>query len=215
MVKQSSELKFPYTRLTLKQELELGKLKDEGTPEQRVKAKDSLAKNYIQMVYASARKFSYLNPEIPLEDFFSEGQSHLLQIIEAYDYKKGNKFSTFLNKALYNRYINLVKQTRKTNKNAFDYSLEILSNGALCVFPEENENTQDILSSVFQPLIKKLSPIEQAVLYSRFFCSETLKEAGKKIKKSKQGAANIEKRALERLRCFLSPNQIENLRNYL
>ncbi len=79
--------------LSSKEEKEIAKLLDDPDPEMRQYAQNQFVTSNLRLVTSIAKK--YLNYGIDLEDLIQEGIVGLMKAISKYDYRLGNKFSTY------------------------------------------------------------------------------------------------------------------------
>ena len=79
--------------LTKKEELELGRLIQEGLPEEQESAKSKLVQANLRLVVSIAKK--YIGQGVLFMDLVQEGSVGLMKAAEKYDYKKNFKFSTY------------------------------------------------------------------------------------------------------------------------
>ncbi|MGL5520037.1 MAG: RNA polymerase sigma factor [Metamycoplasmataceae bacterium] len=79
--------------LTAKEEIELAKKIESGTPRQQKKARDELINRNLRLVINNAKKFK--NRGLSFIDLISEGNSGIIKAVQKYDYRKGFKFSTY------------------------------------------------------------------------------------------------------------------------
>ncbi|MDR3329831.1 MAG: sigma-70 family RNA polymerase sigma factor [Mycoplasmataceae bacterium] len=79
--------------LTHTEEIELAKLLVDPDAENRNYARDKLVIANLRLVVKNVR--IYLNRGLDLDDLFQEGCMGLMKAIEKFDYKLGNKFSTY------------------------------------------------------------------------------------------------------------------------
>ena len=79
--------------LTSEDETKIAKLLDDPDPEMRQYAQNQFVTSNLRLVTSIAKK--YLNCGIDLEDLIQEGIVGLMKAISKYDYRLGNKFSTY------------------------------------------------------------------------------------------------------------------------
>ena len=79
--------------LTKSEEMELGRLIQEGSKDEREKAKEKLVQANLRLVVSIAKK--YIGQGVLFMDLVQEGSLGLIKAAEKYDYKKSFKFSTY------------------------------------------------------------------------------------------------------------------------
>ena len=79
--------------LSKKEEMELGKLIQEGGKKEREDAKNKLVQANLRLVVSIAKK--YIGQGVLFMDLVQEGSLGLIKAAEKYDYKKNFKFSTY------------------------------------------------------------------------------------------------------------------------
>ena len=79
--------------LSSEEETKIAKLLDDPDPEMRQYAQNQFVTSNLRLVTSIAKK--YLNYGIDLEDLIQEGIVGLMKAISKYDYRLGNKFSTY------------------------------------------------------------------------------------------------------------------------
>ena len=79
--------------LTAQEEIEIAKLLNDPDPETRQYAIDQLMTSNLRLVTSISKK--YLNRGLEIEDLIQEGSLGLMKAIQKFDYKLGNKFSTY------------------------------------------------------------------------------------------------------------------------
>ena len=75
------------------EEVELGRLIQDGTPQERSDAKNKLVQANLRLVVSIAKK--YIGQGVLFMDLVQEGSLGLIKAAEKYDYKKNFKFSTY------------------------------------------------------------------------------------------------------------------------
>ena len=79
--------------LTKREEIELGRMIQEGTEKEKEDAKDKLVQANLRLVVSIAKK--YIGQGVLFMDLVQEGSLGLIKAAEKYDYKKNFKFSTY------------------------------------------------------------------------------------------------------------------------
>ncbi|GHU32085.1 hypothetical protein FACS1894166_04740 [Bacilli bacterium] len=79
--------------LNKNEEIQLAKILEDPDPENRQYARDKLVIANLRLVVKNVR--IYLNRGLELDDLFQEGCTGLMKAIDKFDYKRGNKFSTY------------------------------------------------------------------------------------------------------------------------
>jgi RNA polymerase primary sigma factor len=79
--------------LTASQEVEIAKYLSSKDPDDRQYAINQLVTSNLRLVVSIAKKF--LSRGLDLEDLIQEGVVGLMKAISKFDYKLGNKFSTY------------------------------------------------------------------------------------------------------------------------
>lgn len=79
--------------LTKREEIELGKAIQEGTKEERERAREKLVQANLRLVVSIAKK--YIGQGVLFMDLVQEGSLGLIKAAEKYDYRKNFKFSTY------------------------------------------------------------------------------------------------------------------------
>ena len=79
--------------LTKKEEMELGRLIQEGSVQEQKLAKEKLVQANLRLVISIAKK--YIGQGVLFMDLVQEGSLGLIKAAEKYDYKKNFKFSTY------------------------------------------------------------------------------------------------------------------------
>jgi RNA polymerase primary sigma factor len=79
--------------LKAEEEVEIAKLLDDKDPDTRQYAINQLVTSNLRLVTSIAKRF--LNRGLDLEDLIQEGSIGLMKAISKFNYKLGNKFSTY------------------------------------------------------------------------------------------------------------------------
>lgn len=79
--------------LTKREEVELGRMIQEGSEEEKAKAKKRLVQANLRLVVSIAKK--YIGQGVLFMDLVQEGSLGLMKAAEKFDYKKNFKFSTY------------------------------------------------------------------------------------------------------------------------
>ena len=79
--------------LTKSEEMELGRLIQDGSPKESKEAKAKLVQANLRLVVSIAKK--YIGQGVLFMDLVQEGSLGLIKAAEKYDYRKNFKFSTY------------------------------------------------------------------------------------------------------------------------
>ena len=79
--------------LSRDEEYEVGKLCLEGTPEERVAARERMVQCNLRLVVSIARQYAWRG--VPMGDLIQEGNIGLMRAAEKFEYHRGFKFSTY------------------------------------------------------------------------------------------------------------------------
>jgi RNA polymerase primary sigma factor len=76
-------------RLSAAEELELARRMEHGD----ARARDRMIKANLLLVVSVAKRYSH--PDVPLADLIQEGSIGLIRAVDRFDYRRGNRFSTY------------------------------------------------------------------------------------------------------------------------
>lgn len=99
---------FKRIRLTREEEISLAKRIEKGSTE----AREEMIKSNLALVVSIAKKYTLTS--VPLEDLIQEGTIGLIKAVDAFDYRRGCKLSTFATwwiKQSITRYIDNISRT--------------------------------------------------------------------------------------------------------
>jgi len=79
--------------MTREEEYETGRLIMEGTPQEKVRARERMINCNLRLVVHIAKQYAYRG--VPLSDMIQEGNIGLMRAAEKFEYHRGFKFSTY------------------------------------------------------------------------------------------------------------------------
>ena len=151
--------------LSSKEELSLGQIIKEGTPEDSQKAKKALVQANLRLVISIAKK--YVGQGVLFLDLVQEGSMGLIRAAEKFDYKKAFKFSTYATwwirqtiiRAISNNSrairipVHMSDKIRKYKKAVLDLTFEL-----------NREPTEKEIASKMEITLKRLQGIKKALI---------------------------------------------------
>lgn len=202
-----------YPLLTKEEEIELAKKIAAGDKS----AKEKFFNSNRRLVADIAKK--YLGNGVEFPDLVQEGNIGLLRAIEKFDYKKGNKFSTYATYWIKNRISEKVRKERNrievTSLDALVYDddgisqMDKISNNGFTYYDEVAEEVErSETKRRVKELLTILNEREQYVIKHKYGvcdeCELTLKQIGINLDITPQRVHQIEKGALKKLRNYLT-----------
>lgn len=173
--------------------------------------RNRLVRHNLRLVVSIAKRFS--RDASALSDLLSEGNITLMRTVEAFDFARGNKFSTFATTALTRSLLHAIAVSRKRNGRFVAASHDQLEQ-----IPDSQTSTEVSLESadVVRVLWQALSQLDErarTVIIRRFGLSnggskETLADIGRDFGVTKECIRQVQKAALDRLRQFLAGTDI-------
>lgn len=201
------------TPMNAQEELEYVQKMKEGD----LGARNMLIERNMRLVAHIAKK--YQTPEEDMEDLISIGTYGLIKAIMTYDVDKGNRLATYSARCIENELLMHKRATKKTSKNVSLYEpiatdregnhlrlMDILESGESDL--SVNAEKQECLALIHQNMKAILTPREYKVIYLRYGLNEskcyTQMEIAGMMNISRSYVSRIEKKALEKLRAFLT-----------
>jgi RNA polymerase sigma factor (sigma-70 family) len=108
------------------------------------KLKSAIVRANLPIVVRIAQRMEY--PGVSMEQFVSEGLLKVLQCIDAFDVKRGFKFSTYLYRSLYRMYYRFMKKEQKRNAGKVDEETAMRNEEVA----EQSECTLDLVEALEQ-----------------------------------------------------------------
>ncbi len=170
--------------------------------------RDTIVKANMRLVVSIVKKF--VNLQNGFDDLLSDGIMALIRAVDKFDYSRGFRFSTYATLILRrNTYRNaMIKQSER-----LQVSTSIDESG-IDVCAKDQESTLSIerwndLRSRLAKLLGQLDRREKLIVRARFSLGshrkvQTLQSLADKLGVSKERVRQLEKRALDKLRCMVS-----------
>lgn len=150
--------------LTKSEEMELGRLIQEGNDEEKESAKKKLVQANLRLVVSIAKK--YIGQGVLFMDLVQEGSMGLMKAAEKFDYKKNFKFSTYATWWIKQTIIRAISNHSRTIRIPVHMLEKIRKYKKACsvAFCDENLSEDDETISKLSGLeMKKLDEIRSAI----------------------------------------------------
>ena len=150
--------------LTKDEEMELGRLIQEGSDEEKESAKNKLVQANLRLVVSIAKK--YIGQGVLFMDLVQEGSLGLIKAAEKFDYKKNFKFSTYATWWIKQTIIRAISNHSRTIRIPVHMLEKIRKYKKACsvAFCDENLSEDDETISKLSGLeMKKLDEIRSAI----------------------------------------------------
>lgn len=182
---------------------------------QIVETKNEIIRANLRLVVSIAKK--YVHDEVSLFDLISEGNMSLMKAVEKFDYRLGNKFSTYATWAIkrnfaraHNERVRRVDRFRTSQSEVFAAAPEVRTDPRIELAAQQRREVE------VSRILHCLSERERRIVAKRFGLEDqdagkTLKEIGAELGVSKERIRQIEKRALKKLRDAIEEAQIETV----
>ncbi|MDR0870147.1 MAG: sigma-70 family RNA polymerase sigma factor [Planctomycetaceae bacterium] len=166
--------------------------------------KNEIIALYLPLIVAAAKRHHGQNTD--LSDLISDGNLVLLQAVETFDYRRKNRFSTYLTWAVARRFARTIPAERKQRSKFYPGSEDVLAtapdggNGIL-----SGENAQWEHRRQVEQLLLLLDERERNIIAARFGIGDRLqpvarKKIGIEIGITEERVRQIENAVLEKLR---------------
>lgn len=145
------------------------------------------------------------------EEFISNGYLHVLKAIDAYDYRRGFKFSTYCVNALQTNLYRDHKMLARNQSKLEDDKFEVETKDFSTLYLIETEYTETVIDRVFGFLKKKKKEKYIDVLKMSYGigCDKLLQQdIASKLGLSKGRVKQIKEKAFEMIQDFVSENKI-------
>lgn len=161
-----------------------------------LRLRNLIIESNLRLVVNTVKPFCIYNPN--LDDWISDGNIALLRAVEKFDYRKGNKFSTYATYAIRNKCLSVLSFKRRHTTR---YPMEDKDLSYVAEKGKEDNGCQD--QEVVTSLMTLLTEREKAMIEARFGFNgqscQLLQEIGDQYGITKERARQILKLALRKI----------------
>jgi RNA polymerase primary sigma factor len=181
--------------------------------EEAIQIRNRIIRSNTRLVVSIAK--SFVDLQNTFEDLVSDGVIGLTQATEKFDSERGFRFSTYATRAIRRNLFRIVTNRRRDRTRFATGSLDSQSE------PEEvdrgstiSEARWDDLQARLKTMLSSLDARERQIVMARFGLEntrnvQTLQCLAKKMGICKERVRQLEKRALDKLRCMASDVKLE------
>lgn len=150
--------------LTKEEELELGRIIQEGSEDEKKRAKTKLVQANLRLVVSIAKK--YIGQGVLFMDLVQEGSLGLIKAAEKYDYRKNFKFSTYATWWIKQTIIRAISNHARTIRIPVHMLEKIRRYKKACndvLYHNNTEIDENILSKISGLDTKKIEEVKNAI----------------------------------------------------
>jgi RNA polymerase sigma factor (sigma-70 family) len=168
----------------------------------------------LRLVVSIAKKHVGWSPRF--FEVISDGNMSLMRAVEKFDYSRGFKFSTYASWAIMKNYARTVPEEHYHCTRFITGQDEMLDATADHRAADGNGLDRATLTQALQDSMRDLTPREVTIVSEHFGLfgaaeSCTLEELGKRFGVTKERVRQIERRAIDKIKCALSPMAADHL----
>jgi len=150
-----------------------------------------------------------------LDELVSDGTVSLMHAIEKFDFRRGNRFSTYATWAIMRNFAKSIPHEARIHHTELTGTDGLIaSRGDPKARVPEQRDFRHVLRSTVAELLLELSPREREVIAARFGIGrqpETLEQIGQRFGVSRERVRQLEVRALRKLSKLVDPALVEDL----
>jgi len=150
-----------------------------------------------------------------LDELVSDGTVSLMQAIEKFDFRRGNRFSTYATWAILRNFAKTIPHEARIHHTEITGTTDLIaSHGDPKARVPQQRDFRDVLRSTVAELLLELSPREREIIAARFGIgrqAETLEQIGQRFGVSRERIRQLEARALRKLSEIADPQLVEEL----
>jgi RNA polymerase primary sigma factor len=167
--------------------------------------------NIKLIIYVFSHKLHSIKPMDP--DILAETIPAITGAAEKFDILKGFRFSTFCHNKIFWQLIKVIRQEKQYKRQSFQYKNDednSIKNNNFSYSPNKGK-IDDVIDGriIMEELVPKLNEKEQIVVIERIINGNQLKDASNIIGISQERVRQIEKKAVNKLREFVTNKRIE------
>ena len=169
-----------------------------------VAVKNEIVAANLRLVISIAKK--HLGPNLSFSELLSDGNFSLMKAVDKFDYRRGNKFSTYASWAIWRNYARTIPDERRHQDRFRPSEVEVFE----ARMDDRGTLSQDLRvhserMTQIDRLMEELDDREKSIIQRRFGLGrhdrpQTLRQVGHEIGVTKERVRQIETRAIEKLR---------------
>ena len=178
-----------------------------------VGVKNEIVASNLRLVISIAKK--HLGPGLSFSELLSDGNLSLMKAVEKFDYRRGNKFSTYASWAIWRNYARTIPDERKRQDRFRASDVDVFE----ARVDDRRTLHQDLKihserMSQIGRFMDELDEREKSIIQRRYGLGrhdapQTLRQVGREIGVTKERVRQIETRAIEKLRRFAEAEHLE------
>lgn len=175
-------------------------------------ARTQLVESNLRLVASIARKFSKSRNDF--EELLSEGNAILLYAVDKFDFSRGFRFSTYATHAIQRHFFRVLQRMHRKRSREVDSPSELLLETVASPASEPESDLPKLNRVLLQQMAGLLDERELFIIEERFGLrtqvdtDKTLKSLSDEMGLSKERVRQLQHRALDKLRNFLTERGI-------
>lgn len=184
--------------------------------------RDLLVRANLRLVHSFARKYSR-KTKVAFDDIRSEGHLALLRAVDCFNYRLGNRFSTYATWAIRNSAGRLSKTTFRDSERFVPVDPLVLREQVSSLPEAESEEQRDsrllAVRELLEEILADLNERESMIIHERFGlnsegASRTFRELAEEMGISRERVRQLQNQAIEQMRsalCEVETRGIESI----